>query len=75
MGKDRMKGEKRTGVSQAGVNRPELVGCWFVLFNSVVAVACCWPSVVSVSVRSMTACIAHTQRVDSTEHECGECER
>ena len=35
MGKDRMKGEKRTGVSQAGVNRPELVGCWFVLFNSV----------------------------------------
>ena len=33
-----------------------------------------WTRLVSVSVRSMTAWIAHTQRVDSTEHECGECE-
>jgi len=37
----------------------------------VVAVDCCWPSVVSASVRSMTAHIAHTQRVQGIGQEYG----
>ena len=37
MGKGKVMRGNWTAVSQAGVNRPELVGCWFVLINSVVA--------------------------------------
>ncbi len=66
MGKHEHSGDRGHGCLAVG-SEQGMAGEWagMVLYKSVVAEACWWPSVVSVSVRSMTPHTAHTQRVDS----------
>lgn len=71
MGKDKDNAGKMSGCL-AGVRKRTGAGGWLGSFLISAMVACvlrAW-GLVSVSVRSLTAHIAHTERVESTGHEC-----